>query len=164
MLKLKSTGFTLIELIMTLVIVGILASVALPKLANLSQSAHINTINHVAGLLRETADNARLLCIASPETGCSIKNRGQWVWIKGKYYGMNYGWVGSGSGLNNGLIDTMIDYNGFTVTESSVGTSNQNTKFALTSAPTPGNCAVTYYSPAYQNGKEPRIEVDTTGC
>jgi MSHA pilin protein MshA len=50
----KAFGFTLIELVMVIVILGILAAVALPKFANLSSSARVATLEGIAGAMRST--------------------------------------------------------------------------------------------------------------
>lgn len=47
----KQAGFTLIELVMVIVILGILAAVALPKFTNLSGEAKLASIRGVAGAL-----------------------------------------------------------------------------------------------------------------
>lgn len=47
-------GFTLIELVMVIVVLGILAAVALPKFANLSSSARISTLEGIEGAMRST--------------------------------------------------------------------------------------------------------------
>lgn len=47
----KQSGFTLIELIMVIVILGILAATALPKFVNLSSEAKVSALKGVAGAI-----------------------------------------------------------------------------------------------------------------
>jgi MSHA pilin protein MshA len=47
----KQAGFTLIELVIVIVILGILAVVAIPKFINLSSDAQVAATNGVAGAL-----------------------------------------------------------------------------------------------------------------
>ena len=51
-MKTRQTGFTLIELVIVIIILAVLAAVALPRYANLGQSARIAAVNGVAGGVR----------------------------------------------------------------------------------------------------------------
>jgi prepilin-type N-terminal cleavage/methylation domain-containing protein len=56
----RAAGFTLIELVMVIVIIGILAAVALPKLANLRDDSHREVTRTVMGSFKSAAKIARL--------------------------------------------------------------------------------------------------------
>lgn len=50
----ENAGFTLIELVLVIVILGVLTAFALPRFADLSNSAKIATLNAVAGSMHST--------------------------------------------------------------------------------------------------------------
>ncbi|QFU24201.1 type II secretion system GspH family protein [Shewanella eurypsychrophilus] len=48
----KAAGFTLIELVVVIIILGILAVVAMPKFINISEDAHVSTVKGTGGAFK----------------------------------------------------------------------------------------------------------------
>jgi MSHA pilin protein MshA len=64
-MKKQQSGFTMIELIMVIVILGILAAFALPRFADFSGDARESTVNGIGGSLRSAAAIAHAAQLAA---------------------------------------------------------------------------------------------------
>ncbi|MCV6622471.1 MAG: type II secretion system GspH family protein [Cellvibrionaceae bacterium] len=60
----QAKGFTLIELIAVIVILGVLAAVAAPKFVDLSSAAKVAALEGIAGTMRSTAQMTKAAALA----------------------------------------------------------------------------------------------------
>lgn len=67
----EEKGFTLIELVMVIVILGILAAFALPRFANLSGEAETATVEGARGSVKSAVAIVRSKALANDATGAS---------------------------------------------------------------------------------------------
>ena len=67
----RVSGFTLIELIMVIVILGVLSAFALPRFADLGGDARLASLNALAGTLRSSSNIAHAQQLADGNSGSS---------------------------------------------------------------------------------------------
>lgn len=126
-------GFTLIELVVVIVILGILAAFAIPRFVNISTQARESAMRGLAGSLRSATALAHGLALAQGRTAAS----GQTIDMEGQAIDLAYGYP---TATATGIGRTVANLDGFTM-----AVSGSSMTFTPTNAPaTPANCQVTY--------------------
>jgi MSHA pilin protein MshA len=143
-------GFTLIELVVVITILGILAAFAVPRFIALDTQARVATVNGLAGSVKSAASLARGLAMAS-STGASGT-----VSMEGQTITLNNYYPDSATIANAVYSDNSNDWT-FTA-----GTATTVSTWTKKGAPTPASCEVTYL-PATASAA-PVVQVVTGGC
>lgn len=82
----QQSGFTLIELVLVIVILGILAATALPRFSDLSTQARVATLNGLAGGIRGAASIAKSTQLAQQlASNQPVTVEGQTINMSGGY-------------------------------------------------------------------------------
>jgi len=146
----RQAGFTLIELVVVITILGILAAFAIPRFTQLDSQARIAAVSALGGSLQSAAALAHAQYLASGTSPAAVIMDGQSITLTNGYPDQ------TASGIQNSLQDI----SGFTPTV--VGTT---VTFTKNGAPTPATCAVTYTaSPLLGTPAAVTLPVTTAGC
>jgi MSHA pilin protein MshA len=140
-------GFTLIELIVVITILGILAAFAVPRFATLEVEARSAAATALAGSLRANVALAHALWVAQDQPEAVV--------IEGRVIGMSFGYPS-----DTAIADTLASLEGFVHLDESTGRLFAKTDADARAIP---NCAV-HYAAAAAPGTAPAITLDTAGC
>jgi MSHA pilin protein MshA len=133
-------GFTLIELVVVITILGILAAFAVPRFASLEGQARLAATQSLAGSIRSGAALAHAMWLAN---GNPASNS---VTMEGQNVAMTFGYP---SATAAGIQNTLVEFTGFSVSTPVAGT-RRFTKTSPSGAAIP-TCFVEYTAPAAAN-------------
>lgn len=148
----KQQGFTLIELVMVIVILGILAAVALPKFADMGKNAKIASLEGALGAVKSASEIVHSQALvenkATTASGSSVTME------RGGTIALVYGYpaesaIQSAAGLSSDF---------------SVDTSASPATISLASAATPASCKFTYTAAASATASPTISVITSSGC
>lgn len=145
-MKRQQAGFTLIELVMVIVILGILAATALPKFVDLGRDARLSMLSAVEGSMRA----ANAMIYAKAATASQLGATGS-VTVAGQTVSTVYGYASNATNL--ALVMDLSPAANFTVAANTI---------SLANATTPASCLETYG--AATSSAPPTYTPTNTGC
>ncbi len=165
----RSSGFTLLELILVIVILAVIAAIALPRFAALSSEARIASLESVAGTMKSTAAIVRskaylqgLSRAASNPGGTGSEQTGYVIETEAGSSEVDWRNLCPESQAELGDTLTMLDYISLDGSSLKTFVDNQFTRvgYNLPSEPGPG-CYVEYDS---FGDPDCTVTLDVSGC
>lgn len=117
-MRAKQSGFTLIELVIVIVILGLLAATALPRFIDITRDARVASVQGVAGGLRGAASLAKAqYLVTGSSTATTVTMDGITV---------NVNLSGYPTAEANGIVQAMQGIDGYGVTHSGAPTTGSS--------------------------------------
>ena len=140
----RQAGFTLIELVVVITILGILAAFAIPRFASLEREARIGAIQGLAGSVRSASALAHSLSLTQSNPA-TVLAEGNVINMTNEYP------------IADDIDNTLSDFTGY-----AFGVAAGTGTFTRPEVTNPANCSVAYTTAVA--GIPPVILVDVSGC
>ena len=154
----QQQGFTLIELVIVIVILGILSAFALPRFADLGGDAREASIKGVAGSMKSASAIVRSACLAADVGTCDQNASSDTINLEGENIVVSYGYPASqASGI---LRAAQVNSDDFDL---GGGVNNGGNEISVAAIGAPGTCEVTYDRATGPNTR-PDINTNISGA